>query len=121
MEEEMEEMIKDMENVKTSVMTRIEVFGEEFPSPTAPRIYLDSVDGNFGSQRSLTSNPSSVESPTPFRLWLDSPTYSTTSSLVAEHDMERNDSLGSYQNTNDQEDEDKYAFKKNIKYSTSVE
>ena len=104
MEEEMEEMIKDMEKVKKSVNSRIEDFGEDFPSPSAPRIYLDSVDGNFGSQRSLSSNPSSVESPTPFRLRLDSPTLSTTSSLVAEHDMERNDSLGSYQNTNDQED-----------------
>ena len=98
------EMKMEEEMNKTSVKTRIEVFGEEFPSPSAPKIYLDSVDGNFGSQRSLTSNPSSVESPTPFRLRLDSPTLSTTSSLVAEHDGERNDSLGSYQNANDQED-----------------
>ena len=104
MEEEMEEMIEDMEKVKKSVKSRIEEFGEEFPSPSAPRIYLDSVDGNFGSQRSLSSIPSPVESPTPFRLRLDSPTLSTTSSLVAEHDGEKNDSIGSYQNANDQED-----------------
>ena len=83
MEEEMEEMIKDMENVKTSVKTRVEEFGEEFPSPSAPRIYLDSINCNFGSQRALISNPSSVGSPTPFQLRLGSPTLSTTSSLVA--------------------------------------
>ena len=105
MEEEKEEMIKDMDKVKVSVNSRIAEFGEEFPSPSAPRFYLDSVDGNFGYQRSLSSNPSSVESPNPFRLRLDSPTLGTTSSLVAEHDGERIDSLGSYQNANEHEDD----------------
>ena len=104
MEEEMEEMIKDMDKVRVPVNSRIDEFGEEFSSPSAPRFYLDSVDGNFGSQRSLSSNPNSVDSPTPFRLRLDSSTLTTTSSLVAEHDVERNDSLGSFQNANDQED-----------------
>ena len=107
MEEEMESMIEDMEKVKASLNTRIGQFGEEFPSscsPSAPSIYLDMVDGNFGSQKSLSSNPSSVESPTAFRLRLDSPTLSQTSSLVAEHDGERNDSLASYHDTTEQED-----------------
>ena len=104
MEEEMQEMIEDMEKVKTSLNIRIEQFGEEFPSPCAPAIYLDSVDGNFGSQKSLCSDPSSVESSTAFRLRLDSPTLSQTSSLMAEHDGERNDSLTSYHDHAEQED-----------------
>ena len=108
MEEEMQEMIEDMEKVKTSLNIRIEQFGEEFPSPCAPAIYLDSVDGNGGngngSQKSLCSDPSSVESSTAFRLRLDSPTLSQTSSLMAEHDGERNDSLTSYHDHAEQED-----------------
>merc|ERR1719315_344535 len=96
-----------MVKVKASLNTRIEQFGEEFPSafsPSAPSIYLDMVDGNSGSQKSLSSNVSSVDSPTAFRLRLDSPTLSQTSSLVAEHDGERNDSLTSYRDTTEQED-----------------
>ena len=104
MEEEMQEMIEDMEKVKTSLNIRIEQFGEEFPSPCAPAIYLGSVDGNYGSQKSLCSDPSSVESSTAFRLRLDSPTLSQTSSLMAEHDGERNDSLTSYHDHAEQED-----------------
>merc|ERR1711915_795114 len=53
MEEEMQEMIEDMEKVKASLNIRIEQFGEDFPSPSAPAIFLDSVDGNVGSQKSL--------------------------------------------------------------------
>ena len=103
-EEEMQEMIEDMEKVKTSLNIRIEQFGEEFPSPSAPAIFLDSVDGNLGSQKSLSSDPSSVESSTAFRLRLDSPTLSQSSSLMAEHDGERNDSLTSYHDHVEKED-----------------
>merc|ERR1719369_1598478 len=76
MEEEMQEMREDMEKVRASLNIRIEQFGEDFPSPSAPAIFLDSVDGNVGSQKSLSSDPSSVESSTAFRLRLDSPTLS---------------------------------------------
>jgi len=104
MEEEMQEMIEDMEKVKASLNIRIEQFGEDFPSPSAPAIFLDSVDGNVGSQKSLSSDPSSVESSTAFRLRLDSPTLSQSSSLMAEHDGERNDSLASYHDHAEPED-----------------
>ena len=107
MEEELNAMVAEMEEVKTSMNKRIEKFGEEFPTPSAPRIYLDDIDGNFGSQRSLTSIPSPNGSPpkNAFRLQLDSPTLSTTSSLIAEHDGERNDSLGSFQTTLEDQDD----------------
>eukprot|EP00092_Neocalanus_flemingeri_P094535 GFUD01120224.1.p1 GENE.GFUD01120224.1~~GFUD01120224.1.p1 ORF type:complete len:214 (+),score=72.69 GFUD01120224.1:3-644(+) len=90
MEEEMDAMIEDMEKVKKTLKIRIDEFGEEFPSPSAPSIYLDTVDGNFGSERSLSSIKSSEESPKTFRMRLDSATLSTTSSLVVEHDGEKN-------------------------------
>ena len=114
MEDEMEAMIEDMEKVKKTLKIRIEEFGEEFPSPSAPRIYLDSVDGNFGSQRSLSSIRSSDDSPNPFRNRLGSSALSTTSSLVVEHDDEKivcdddeddcKDSNESYKTANDEDD-----------------
>merc|ERR1719347_1122307 len=105
MEEEMEEMVEDMEKVKKSLNSRIEQFGEEFPLASAPAIYLDMIDGILGSQKSLSSDPSSIESPTAFRLRLDSPTLSQTSSLMAEHDGERNDSLTSYHDHSEEQED----------------
>merc|ERR1719228_564247 len=114
MEEEVEKMVEDMEKVKQTMKARIEEFGEDFPSPSAPRIYLDQVDGDFGSRRSLSSLKSSEDSPDPFRKRIGSSTLSCTSSLVVEHDSKdiseedeesKNSTNDSYKSANDDEDD----------------